>query len=124
MTHRPPIIMDNGTGYTKLGYAGTSPPPFPSLIFHSLPLPTFAGNAEPSFVIPSCIALDDSVRSTTSHVTRHTSRVSRHMHHRWVQHRRAQSLLKKVPPPPPIIITIIIIIIMNHHHHHHLHRPY
>lgn len=24
MTHRPPIIMDNGTGYTKLGYAGMS----------------------------------------------------------------------------------------------------
>jgi len=45
MTHRPPIIMDNGTGYTKLGYAG---------------------NPEPSFVIPSCIAVDDSVGSAST----------------------------------------------------------
>ncbi|CAJ0647978.1 4762_t:CDS:2 [Entrophospora sp. SA101] len=41
----PPVIMDNGTGYTKLG---------------------FAGNNVPSFVFPTVIATRDSAGSNTS----------------------------------------------------------
>ncbi|KAF0415888.1 actin actin-like protein [Gigaspora rosea] len=41
----PPVIMDNGTGYTKLG---------------------FAGNNVPSFVFPTVIATRDSVSTSTS----------------------------------------------------------
>ncbi|CAI2183169.1 17226_t:CDS:2 [Funneliformis geosporum] len=41
----PPVIMDNGTGYTKLG---------------------FAGNSEPSFVFPTVIATRDSANTGAS----------------------------------------------------------
>ncbi|KAK3603176.1 hypothetical protein CHS0354_043009 [Potamilus streckersoni] len=37
--HTPAVIIDNGTGYTKMGYAG---------------------NSEPQFIIPSCIAIKES----------------------------------------------------------------
>jgi actin-related protein 3 len=63
MTHRPPIIMDNGTGYTKLGYAGTSHTTYSNALQHRSPS---TGNPEPSFVIPSCIAVDDSVGSAST----------------------------------------------------------
>ena len=33
----PPVVVDNGTGYTKLG---------------------FASNSEPSFVLPTCVSVD------------------------------------------------------------------
>jgi len=35
---KPAVVIDNGTGYTKMGYAG---------------------NTEPSFIIPSVIATKD-----------------------------------------------------------------
>ncbi|OAF70113.1 Actin-related protein 3 [Intoshia linei] len=38
-TNAPPVILDNGTGYAKIG---------------------FAGNSEPQFIIPSCIATKNS----------------------------------------------------------------
>eukprot|EP00298_Acanthocystis_sp_HF-20_P014734 c20890_g3_i2.p1 GENE.c20890_g3_i2~~c20890_g3_i2.p1 ORF type:complete len:413 (+),score=131.01 c20890_g3_i2:89-1327(+) len=38
MSHLPAVVIDNGTGYTKMGYAG---------------------NCEPSYIIPTCIALED-----------------------------------------------------------------
>ena len=37
----PAVVIDNGTGYTKLGYAG---------------------NTEPQHIIPSCIAVKESAR--------------------------------------------------------------
>ncbi|KAL3832297.1 hypothetical protein ACJMK2_023951 [Sinanodonta woodiana] len=37
--HTPAVIIDHGTGYTKMGYAG---------------------NSEPQFIIPSCIAIKES----------------------------------------------------------------
>ena len=37
----PAVVIDNGTGYTKMGYAG---------------------NTEPQFIIPSCIAIKESAR--------------------------------------------------------------
>jgi len=37
---RPALVIDNGTGYTKMG---------------------FSGNAEPSYIIPSCIGVNDTV---------------------------------------------------------------
>ncbi|KAJ6659292.1 hypothetical protein lerEdw1_019163 [Lerista edwardsae] len=40
-TPRPPCVVDGGTGYTKLGYAG---------------------NTEPQFIIPSCIAIRESAK--------------------------------------------------------------
>uniref|UniRef100_UPI00398EEB9F actin-related protein 3B isoform X2 n=1 Tax=Pristiophorus japonicus TaxID=55135 RepID=UPI00398EEB9F len=39
--HLPPCVVDCGTGYTKLGYAG---------------------NTEPQFIIPSCIAIKESAK--------------------------------------------------------------
>ncbi|XP_057776838.1 actin-related protein 3-like [Salvia miltiorrhiza] len=39
-TSRPAVVIDNGTGFTKMG---------------------FAGNAEPCFVIPTVVALNDSI---------------------------------------------------------------
>ncbi|XP_067909519.1 actin-related protein 3B-like [Heterodontus francisci] len=39
--HLPPCVIDCGTGYTKLGYAG---------------------NTEPQFIIPSCIAIKESAK--------------------------------------------------------------
>jgi len=39
--HMPAVIIDNGTGYTKMGYAG---------------------NTEPQFIIPSCIAIKESAK--------------------------------------------------------------
>lgn len=41
--HKPQVI-DNGTGYTKMGYAG---------------------NAEPSYIVPTCIAASDDKGSST-----------------------------------------------------------
>ena len=38
---RPAVVIDNGTGYTKMGYSG---------------------NIEPSFIMPTAIALDTDVR--------------------------------------------------------------
>ncbi len=38
MVDRPPIVLDNGTGYTKMGYAG---------------------NHLPSYVIPTAVASDE-----------------------------------------------------------------
>jgi len=35
MSTRPPVVIDNGTGYTKMGYAG---------------------NYEPNYIVPSLIA--------------------------------------------------------------------
>uniref|UniRef100_A0A1I8C3E2 Actin-related protein 3 n=1 Tax=Meloidogyne hapla TaxID=6305 RepID=A0A1I8C3E2_MELHA len=43
--HLPPVVIDNGTGYTKLGYAG---------------------NSEPQFIIPSTIAIRDAVTAKSS----------------------------------------------------------
>lgn len=40
---KPACVIDNGTGYTKMGYAG---------------------NSEPSYIIPTCIAVGDD-RSTS-----------------------------------------------------------
>ena len=40
----PAVVIDNGTGYTKLGYAG---------------------NTEPQHIIPSCIAVKESARVGT-----------------------------------------------------------
>lgn len=37
----PAVVIDNGTGYTKLGYAG---------------------NTEPQHIIPSCIAVKETAR--------------------------------------------------------------
>ncbi|KAM0754838.1 actin binding protein [Meredithblackwellia eburnea MCA 4105] len=45
MSRLPPIVMDNGTGYSKLG---------------------FAGNSDPSFVFPTCIATRGGAASSTS----------------------------------------------------------
>ena len=42
MAQNPPIVIDNGTGYTKMGYAG---------------------NLTPSYVIPTAVASDDKVVS-------------------------------------------------------------
>lgn len=39
--HMPPVIIDTGTGYTKMGYAG---------------------NTEPQFIIPSCIAIKETAK--------------------------------------------------------------
>lgn len=44
MSRLPPVIMDNGTGYTKIGYSG---------------------NNEPSFVFPTAIATRETHVSTT-----------------------------------------------------------
>mmetsp|Transcript_28381 Transcript_28381/g.66329 ORF Transcript_28381/g.66329 Transcript_28381/m.66329 type:complete len:419 (-) Transcript_28381:120-1376(-) len=46
MANRPAVVIDNGTGYTKMGYAG---------------------NAEPSYIVPTCIAAasDDKGGSNT-----------------------------------------------------------
>eukprot|EP00299_Pterocystis_sp_00344_P007464 c2432_g1_i1.p1 GENE.c2432_g1_i1~~c2432_g1_i1.p1 ORF type:complete len:412 (+),score=79.62 c2432_g1_i1:49-1284(+) len=41
--HLPAVVIDNGTGYTKMGYAG---------------------NYEPSYIIPTAISLDDSSKKT------------------------------------------------------------
>uniref|UniRef100_A0A914MF56 Actin-related protein 3 n=1 Tax=Meloidogyne incognita TaxID=6306 RepID=A0A914MF56_MELIC len=43
--HLPPVVIDCGTGYTKLGYAG---------------------NSEPQFIIPSTIAIRDAVTAKSS----------------------------------------------------------
>ena len=48
-----PIVLDNGTGYTKMGYAG---------------------NIEPSFVVPTCIAVNNGGADTTKVSTVHTPR--------------------------------------------------
>uniref|UniRef100_A0A8D0HQY5 Actin-related protein 3 n=1 Tax=Sphenodon punctatus TaxID=8508 RepID=A0A8D0HQY5_SPHPU len=40
-SYLPPCVIDGGTGYTKLGYAG---------------------NTEPQFIIPSCIAIRESAK--------------------------------------------------------------
>ncbi|EGT41882.1 hypothetical protein CAEBREN_01871 [Caenorhabditis brenneri] len=50
----PACVIDNGTGYTKLGYAG---------------------NTEPQFIIPSAIAVKDKVASSNSQALRWNSRV-------------------------------------------------
>jgi len=44
----PAVVIDNGTGYTKLGYAG---------------------NTEPQHIIPSCIAVKESARVGTKVAT-------------------------------------------------------
>ncbi|VDM83967.1 unnamed protein product, partial [Strongylus vulgaris] len=43
--HLPACVIDNGTGYTKLGYAG---------------------NCEPQFIIPSAIAVKDKIASSNA----------------------------------------------------------
>ncbi|KAI8907458.1 actin family [Powellomyces hirtus] len=45
MTHAPAVVIDNGTGYTKMGYAG---------------------NNDPQFIIPTCLATRES--QTTGNV--------------------------------------------------------
>lgn len=40
MTDRPPVVIDNGTGYTKMG---------------------FSGNVEPQYIIPTALAVADNV---------------------------------------------------------------
>ena len=42
---RPPVVLDNGTGYTKMGYAG---------------------NWEPNFIIPSVISTATSDKKTSA----------------------------------------------------------
>lgn len=44
-TQRPAVVIDCGTGYTKMG---------------------FAGNVEPSYIIPTAIGVQDSVQSVQS----------------------------------------------------------
>ena len=41
MSHKPPVVIDNGTGYTKMGYAGNYEPNYivPSLISNNVPAP-------------------------------------------------------------------------------------
>jgi actin-related protein 3 len=43
----PPVVIDNGTGYTKMG---------------------FAGNNEPQYIVPTCIATNSN--SNTSSITK------------------------------------------------------
>jgi len=45
MAQRPAVVIDNGTGYTKMGYAG---------------------NIEPSYIVPSVIATNDAVQKTSA----------------------------------------------------------
>ena len=58
MSRLAPVVLDNGTGYTKMGCV----PPSPTLsgtlgsLVHNLASHSFAGNSDPSFVIPTCIA--------------------------------------------------------------------
>lgn len=40
MTDRAPVVIDNGTGYTKMGYSG---------------------NVEPQYIIPTALAVSDNV---------------------------------------------------------------
>jgi len=45
MSHLPAVVIDNGTGYTKMGYAG---------------------NYEPSYIIPTAISVDEKAQKSTT----------------------------------------------------------
>ena len=62
----PAVVIDNGTGYTKLGYAG---------------------NTEPQHIIPSCIAVKESARVGTKVGHRKCSVAHRIISYRIVSYR-------------------------------------
>ncbi|XP_018629328.1 actin-related protein 3 isoform X2 [Nicotiana tomentosiformis] len=56
-TSRPAVVIDNGTGYTKLG---------------------FAGNVEPSFIVPTVVAVNESFVNQTRATTKSSNWLAQH----------------------------------------------
>ncbi|XP_070021149.1 actin-related protein 3 isoform X1 [Nicotiana sylvestris] len=56
-TSRPAVVIDNGTGYTKLG---------------------FAGNVEPSFIVPTVVAVNETFVNQTRATTKSSNWLAQH----------------------------------------------
>lgn len=65
MSRQPPLVIDNGTGYTKMGYVTHGYLHVYATQLTSMPS-SFAGNSEPSFVFPTVIATHQSGGSGAS----------------------------------------------------------